>query len=182
MSPTPGSRAAMRAKLRSGPVGRRVAAADLRLYHLIRRDLHVEALVEPVRRFSATGEHAMVWLAIGAAGIALDRRRRGPWTRATAAVVTTYLANIAIKAAIGRQRPAVADLPHLMATPTGLSFPSAHASSSFAAAAAFSGLLPTPPLYAGATAMALSRVYLGVHYPSDIAAGAVLGTAIARVA
>ena len=37
------------------------------------------------------------------------------------------------------------------------------------------------PLYALATAMALSRPYLGVHYPSDIAAGALLGDAVARL-
>lgn len=176
--PTPGARAALRARLRSGPVGRRIAQADLRMYHAIRRDLHVPGLVEPVRRFSHAGEHAAVWLAIGAAGIAVDRARRGRWARATAAVGSAYLLNTAIKAAIGRRRPAIEGLPALMQTPTGLSFPSAHASSSFAAACAFSPLLPAGPLYAGATAMAVSRVYLGVHYPSDIAAGAVLGTVV----
>jgi undecaprenyl-diphosphatase len=69
-------------------------------------------------------------------------------------------------------------LPALVSTPTSLSFPSAHASASFAAARAYSALLPGAPLYSAAAAMALSRVYLGVHYPSDIAAGAALGTVI----
>ena len=70
----------------------------------------------------------------------------------------------------------VEDLPHLMVTPTGLSFPSSHSTSSFAAAQAFGRLLPRGPLLGAAAAMAFSRLYLGVHYPSDVAAGAALGT------
>jgi undecaprenyl-diphosphatase len=134
--------------------------------------------VRDVRRFSRLGEHGAVWLALGAFGAAVDRGNRGRWLRGTFAVAVSYLCSTAIKLVIGRRRPAVEDLPHLMATPTGLSFPSSHASSSFAAARAFSDLLPRPLLYAGAILMALSRVYLGVHYPSDIAAGAGVGTAI----
>ena len=65
-----------------------------------------------------------------------------------------------------------------MATPTGLSFPSSHAASSFAAARAFGALVPGAPLRVAAVAMGLSRLYLGVHYPSDVAAGALLGTAV----
>ena len=72
----------------------------------------------------------------------------------------------------------VEDLPQLMATPTGLSFPSSHATSSFAAARAFGALVPGAPLQLAALAMGPSRLYLGVHYPSDVAAGAALGTAI----
>jgi undecaprenyl-diphosphatase len=41
--------------------------------------------------------------------------------------------------------------------------------------------LPTAPVYALAAAMALSRPYLGVHYPSDVLAGAILGDAIAEL-
>jgi undecaprenyl-diphosphatase len=134
--------------------------------------------VRGVRRFSHLGEHGAVWLALGAAGAAVDGGNRPRWLRAMSAVAIAYLCSTAIKLVVGRRRPAVEDLPHLMATPTGLSFPSSHASSSFAAARAYGGLLPSLPLYGAALAMALSRVYLGVHYPSDIAAGAGVGTAI----
>jgi undecaprenyl-diphosphatase len=131
-----------------------------------------------VRRYSALGEHGLFWLGAGLLGAALDKPARPRWIRATAVVGCAYLTSSSIKWSIGRPRPVVEDLPHLMATPTGLSFPSSHASSSFAAARAYGGLLPSLPLYGAAVAMALSRVYLGVHYPSDIAAGAGVGTAI----
>jgi len=131
-----------------------------------------------IRRYSRLGEHGAIWLVVGGLGALLDRRRRRRWTRATLFVGAAYLISTSIKLAIGRKRPVVEDLPHLMATPTGLSFPSSHSTSSFAAARAFGPLLPTGPLYAAAAAMAFSRLYLGVHYPSDVAAGAALGTAL----
>jgi membrane-associated phospholipid phosphatase len=131
-----------------------------------------------VRRYSSLGEHGIVWLAIGAAGAAVDARRRRRWVRATAVVAGAYAISTSIKLAIGRKRPIIEDLPHLMATPTGLSFPSSHSTSSFAAARSYATLLPPAPLYAAATAMSFSRLYLGVHYPSDIVAGIALGSVL----
>jgi membrane-associated phospholipid phosphatase len=61
----------------------------------------------------------------------------------------------------------------------GRSYPSAHATASFAGARVLSKALPTGPVYALALAMALSRAYRGAHYPSDVIAGAVLGDAVA---
>jgi undecaprenyl-diphosphatase len=131
-----------------------------------------------VRSYSTLGEHAAGWLALGLLGAALDKPARPRWIRATAVVGCAYLTSSSIKWSIGRPRPVVEDLPHLMATPTGLSFPSSHSTSSFAAARAYTGLLPAGPLYGAALTMALSRLYLGVHYPSDVAAGAALGTVL----
>jgi undecaprenyl-diphosphatase len=144
-------------------------------YRLARTAGHAPGTERLVRCFSALGEHGAIWLAIGAAGAALDAPRRDRWLRGAAAVAGAYALNTALKLAVRRRRPRVPGLPPLTGTPTGLSFPSAHAATSFAGARAYSALLPPAPLYALAVALALSRLYLGVHWPSDSLAGAALG-------
>jgi membrane-associated phospholipid phosphatase len=141
---------------------------------------HTPGRERAVARFSRLGEHAGVWLAIGAAGTAVDRRRRDHWRAAAGTVVATYALNTAIKLVVRRRRPHLAGLPPLTGTPSGLSFPSAHASTAFAGALLYARLgAPAMPLYALAAGLSCSRVYLGVHYPSDVLAGAALGTALA---
>ena len=135
-----------------------------------------------MRRFSRLGEHGAVWYALAATGAWLDPGRRPAYRRTLRATLVAFGANQAIKLVVRRRRPRLADLPPLSSTVTELSYPSAHAATSFAAARSLSAALPTGALYPAALAMALSRVYLGVHYPSDTLAGAALGEAVARLA
>ena len=157
---------------------RRAAALDLAGYRFLRTAGHSPRSEAWMARFSALGEHAAIWLAIGTGGAALDPARRARWLRATGTVAGAYALNTAIKLAVRRRRPRIRGLPPLAGTPTALSFPSAHATSSFAGARAYSALIPGRPLYVLAVALTLSRLYLGVHYPSDSLAGVALGLVV----
>ena len=161
--------------------GPRPASLDAALLRLMRTRGHAPAMERAVARFSALGEHGSIWLAICAAGAALDSERRPEFGRAGATVAAAYVANQAIKLAVRRRRPRLEGLPPIVATYSRLSYPSAHAATSFAAARALGSLLPPAALYALAVPLALSRPYLGVHYPSDTLAGAALGRAVAEL-
>jgi membrane-associated phospholipid phosphatase len=127
-----------------------------------------------VERFSMLGEHGAIWIAIGLAGAAADPERREEWLAGSRRVGLSYLVNQLLKVIVKRPRPPAPRAPTL----SGLSFPSAHATTSFCGGRMYARLGLN--LYPLAFAIALSRLVLRVHHPSDVVAGAALGTVIAR--
>jgi undecaprenyl-diphosphatase len=131
---------------------------------------------------SQIGSQGAIFLLIAAIA-ALYWRRPSIFLYVALGDVIADLASLALRHAIGRERPPLrfpepAPLVHV---PNNPSFPSGHATTSFACAALLAWLTPLPkvPLFALATLIAFSRVYNGVHYPLDVLGGAALGLAVA---
>jgi membrane-associated phospholipid phosphatase len=110
--------------------------------------------------------------------LALATGRPGGAVGFAALVWGTLGLNYGVKLLVRRERPASGSVQPLIVAPSSTSFPSSHAAMSAAAAFGLSALEPELwPLFATlALLMALSRLYLAVHHPVDVAAGLALGT------
>jgi membrane-associated phospholipid phosphatase len=131
--------------------------------------------VKAARGLSHFGEHSAGWFAAGLLGAAIDKQRRRDWLIASAGVVGAHAASIAVKRVVRRPRPDHPSVRVLVGTPSRLSFPSSHATSTTAAAVLYSGLTGRNLVPALVPPMLASRLVLGVHYPTDVLAGAALG-------
>lgn len=156
----------------------RLQAVDLLLLRALRTRAHAPIVEYAVIRFSRLGDHATLWLVMSLVG-AVAGPQRHVYRRAGRTVATMLALNYLTKLSIRRARPLLEDLPPLSPTSSSLSYPSAHASTSFAGARVLCEALPPGLVYGLAVAIGLSRPYLGIHYPSDVVAGAAYGTLVA---
>jgi membrane-associated phospholipid phosphatase len=152
---------------------------DLKLLRLMRTRGHSPGLESAAKALGKAGNNGLVWVVIGVALALIDPERREAWLICAALGPVAIVLNYGIKLAVKRPRPVLEGLPPLGGAPSSLSFPSAHALSSFAVATAMFRVDPaTAGTFAVAAALSLGRPYLGMHYPSDVLAGAFLGVVL----
>jgi undecaprenyl-diphosphatase len=138
---------------------------------------HRVGFLDPIfKGLTYAAGYGALWLALAAIAALLVRRPQVFVMTLVADGIGELTADV-LKAVIPRARP---HLHPLIAVPRTHSFPSGHATTSFACATVLALALPRwrVPLLLLAAAVAWSRVYVGVHYPLDVIAGAALGTGI----
>jgi membrane-associated phospholipid phosphatase len=154
-----------------------MADLDLKILRAMRTRGHTPALERAARLLGKAGNNGAGWLVAGAALAAADAPRRRAWAACGLLGPAAIGVNFGIKVIVKRPRPVLKGWPPLGNAPSSHSFPSAHSTSSFAVATAMTRVDRRAAVaFIPAIAVAAGRPYLGMHYPSDVAVGVVLGT------
>jgi membrane-associated phospholipid phosphatase len=149
---------------------------DLKLLRAMRTRWHTPGLESAARALGKAGNNGAIWFGIGVLLAIFDGSNREAWFVCALLGPIAIALNYLVKALVKRPRPVLEGLPPLGGAPSSLSFPSAHATSAFAVATAMTRVEPWGALaFVLAFLLALGRPYLGMHYPSDVLAGALLG-------
>lgn len=133
------------------------------------------------------GDGGMIWIGATILLLIPKKTRNIGMMSAAALLGSLIINNNLIKNIVQRPRPFVTftDLQIIIPTPSEYSFPSGHTSSSFAAAAVFYRYLPKKagvPSVILAGLIGFSRLYVGVHYPTDVIAGVIMGILLSYLA
>jgi undecaprenyl-diphosphatase len=148
---------------------------------------HAPMLDQVMWLLSAAGVAGSIWIAIAAVMASWVPRLRAPaWQVVLAVFLAQAIVDWTVKPLIARPRPFVADTRARVVGyhPETYSFPSGHTTTSFAAATVLTFAVTrrrAAIAWALASAIAISRVYIGVHYPLDVAVGALVGVALGLV-
>ena len=143
---------------------------------------HTPVLDAVMLTLSMIGRGGAVWIVLAGLAVARDRRRRRAAARVVLIILLTYATiDGVLKPIVARARPfdAVADVRVVGPRPTTYSFPSGHAAMAFGGAIGLMAIWPREVWLLGlAFAIAISRIYVGVHYPIDVLVGGLVGGAI----
>jgi len=133
--------------------------------------------------FSTIGNLGLLWIALGLVLLFPKSTRRGGVDMLICLAIAYIINDLVIKELVARTRPynTIEELEILVSPLSSYSFPSGHSVSSFASAMVLTLSFGKKGAWAfiPATLIALSRCYVGVHYPSDVLAGMIVGTLVA---
>ena len=133
--------------------------------------------------YTKLGDSGLLWIALSLLLLCFRPTRKAGLVSLTAMLLGLLCTNVALKHLVGRTRPwlVVEGLIHLVAEHDPNSFPSGHTCAAFASAVAWLGTLPKRWMKVTALVLAVlmgfSRLYVGVHFPSDVVVGALVGSA-----
>ena len=153
---------------------------DLQILNCIAEHMRCAILDAVMPVVSRLGNNGLIFILTGLALLPFRKTRRKGVFLLICLAAGAVVVNLILKPWIARERPyeALAGTVLLIARPDDFSFPSGHTAAAFETAFALSlfGWRAGIPAYAFAVLMGFSRLYLYVHYPSDVAAGALVGT------
>ena len=155
---------------------------ELAILNWIQAHLRCGFLDAVLPAVSWTANHGELWIILAAVLLLIRNQRKYGASVACSLVLDLVSCNLLLKPLIGRIRPFAVNtaVELLVKAPLDASFPSGHTAASFAAVFALktAGSPLWKPALAAAVVIAFSRLYLYVHWPSDVLAGALLGAAV----
>lgn len=152
----------------------------------IQENLRVGFLNPVMRLITTLGNGGAFWIVLAVALLIFKKTRKVGLCCALALIFDLLVVNICIKPLVGRVRPyaVLEQIQILVSQPGDHSFPSGHSAGSFACAWAFFRMYRNKKWGIAAVALAaliaLSRLYVGVHYPTDVIFGVIIGVAVAE--
>lgn len=150
----------------------------------IQDNIRFDFLNPIMKGITMMGDNGLIWIALALLLTAIPKTRKVGIVCLCSMAVTFIVCNLGMKNIVARTRPyeVIDGLQRLVAAETSYSFPSGHSSSAFACAVVIFKEMPKKfgiPALSFAIIIALSRLYVGVHYPSDVLSGVLLGTILA---
>ena len=145
----------------------------------IQQHLRIDLLTPFMKFVTFLGNGGWFWILCAVVLLAIPKTRKTGYAAVLSLIFGVIVTNLLLKNIVARPRPftEVEGLIPLIAKPTDFSFPSGHTTASFAVALVMLRMLPKKygiPAVILAALVAVSRLYLGVHYPTDVLAGFVV--------